>query len=523
MMKSVLFGEESRKPLLAGIQKITNAVRVTMGAAGRCVMIGNAVYGNDGLVALPTIVSKDGWQVTKHFLLHDAVENRGAMLIKEAATKTVEMAGDATTATCVLAEAMISEGVKMIDNGYNPQVLKKQLDEAVAKTVKKLNEISTPARDQIERVRQIATVSANNDTFIGDLIAEAFKKIGFDGVIDIEKSNTSETSVKTTDGVKIERGWISPLFVNNPAKETTEFDNPFILLYDKKITHHTQIQTALSIVQNAGKPLLIICEDVEQQGLGFLALNNHQKRVSVCAIKCPDFGVSKAEWMEDIALLTGATYISDIRGIDIKKVNEGHLGKAKKILVSKNETVIVEGEAKEDKLEDFLNNLKMNLTQAKTEAEKAVIEKRIARLSGQIAVIEVGGVTETEFYERLDRVDDSVRATKAAIAEGFVPGGGTAFLRCLDLAPELPFFNEVLKRPLRQICSNAGIENIDDKIKEVIAAGDNNGFNVLTNTVEDMVKAGIIDSTKAIRCALTNAASVAGMFLTSECSIIQIG
>lgn len=567
MVKKVLFGKESRDLLLSGVQKITKAVRVTMGSSGKCVMIGNGFYGNDGLVHLPTIVTKDGVTVCRHFQLEDPIEQRGAMLVREAAEKTVYEAGDATTLTCVLAEALITGGMKLIDEGASSPELKKSVDEAVEYVIAELRKISTPVRGDIERVRQVATVSSNNDKFIGDLIAEAFSKIGFDGVIDIEKSNGVETSIKISEGLKFERGWVSPLFITNPAKDICEFENPIILLYDKKITHHTQIQRSMEIAVNQGSPLLIICEDAEQEGLAFLAMNNYQKRVRVCVVKSPEFGEIRREWMEDIALLVGGSYISDIRGVDIKNITAQHLGKAKKVIISKDETVIIDGEGKKEDLEDLLNNLKMNLAQAKTEEEKNSIEKRIARLTGGIAVIQVGGSTETELNEKLDRVDDAVRATKAAISDGFLAGGGSSFLRTIkrgagflididsiaedktlddaiddiktqfnktgtllfsskrigtDLTKGENLVFSALYAPLLQICENAGVDGLPIIKSIQLQAGDNRGYNVLTGKIEDMVTAGIIDSTKALISALKNAASVAGMILTSECSIITV-
>lgn len=527
MTKKVLFGDESRKELLSGVEKIASATKVTMGAAGRCVMIGNAVYGNDGMVPLPTIVTKDGVTVCRHFQLENPVEHRGAMLIREAAEKTVYEAGDATTATVVLAEALIKEGLELVNKGASSPEVKKGIDEGIEYVVEKLKEASTPVRGDFEKVKHIATVSSNNDTFIGGLITEAFEKIGFDGVIEIEKSNTTETSVKVSEGLKFDRGWVSPLFVNNGAKETCEFDNPYILLYDKKINHHTQVQKAVELCMQNGKPLLIICEDAEQEGLAFLAMNNYQKRIQVCVVKSPEFGEMKREWMEDIALLTGGNYISDIRGNDIKKVKLDDFGKARRVVVTKTETIIIESEGSKSDIEELINDLKMNLTQAVTEDEKSLIEKRIARLTGGIAVIQVGGATETELNEKLDRVDDAVRATKSAIAEGFIPGGGAALLNIslmdLDKDPvNKDGFMAVLnaiKKPFLQICENAGV---DYKTIQYDPSKKRIGYNVLSGKVEDMVESGIIDSTKAIRCALVNAASVAGMFITSECSIITI-
>lgn len=532
MQKQVLFGQESREKMMAGVKKITDAVRVTMGANGKCVLIGNAIYGNDGMVHLPTIVSKDGWTVTRHFELSDPIENRGAMMIKEAATKTVEQVGDATTCTCVLADAMISEGVKMINEGANSQEIKKGMDKACELVIAELKKMSTPVRGNIERVRQIATVSANNDKIIGDLIAGAIDKIGYDGVIDIQQSNGVETEIKVTDGFKIDRGWVSPLFVNVPAKESCEFENPYILLYDKKINHHSQVEKIMSLIQQRQRPVLVICEDLVDEGLAFLGMNAYRQLLKVCVIKSPDFGDSRRDWMEDIALLTGGTYISDVRGASIKEANLSHLGSAKKVVVSKTETVIIDGEGNKETLQKFQDQLKKTLDNATTEEEKFNIEKRIARLSGSIAVIKVGAATETELKEKLDRVDDSVRATKAAIAEGFIAGGGTALAK---IAPkvfiaktELTDFQkgqqvicDALSRPLTQIVENAGLDGNQILVK-VISAKENEGYNALTGEITDMVEAGIIDSTKAIRCALQNAVSVAGMVLTSECSIVTV-
>ena len=386
--------------------------------------------------------------------------------------------------------------------------------------------MSTPVKGDIEKIRQIATVSANNDTEIGDLIAEAFKKIGDEGVIDVEESKGTKTEIKITDGYKFERGWISQFFINNRSKETCEFDNPLILLYQNRINHHTQIEKALQIALQQQRPLVIISEDCVDEGLAYLSINNAQKRIAVCAVKSP-FGENRNDEMEDIALLTGGDYISDTKGIDIKEVQLANLGQAQKVIISKTETVIINGGKDEAKFDEFVNDLRMNLAQAVTENDKYPIEKRIAKLTGKGAVIQVGAATETELNEKLDRVDDAVRSTKSAIAAGYLPGGGTAFIRIpfggdnLDTdfnKGKYMLFNS-LSSPLKQICINAGVdsESIYEKVKK---ESGNVGYNVLTDKIEDMVKSGIIDSTKALTCALTNAVSVAGMLLTSECTII---
>lgn len=531
MIKEVLYGKESRDKLLAGVQKITKAVSCTMGPSGKCVLIGNAIYGNDGLVQLPSIVTKDGVTVANNFDLADPVENRGALAVKEAARETVKQAGDATTLTSVLAESLITGGMKLIDEGANSQQLKKGMDKALEYVVEELKKMSTPVKGDIERIRQVATVSANNDKIIGDLIADAYSKIGDAGIIEIGTSSGVDTDVKIADGFKIDRGWISPLFVNNPAKEICEFENPLILLYDKKITHHTQIENSIGIAIQENKPLLIICEDAEEEGLAYLGINTYNKRFRVCAVKSPEFGNLRREWMEDMALITGGDYVSDLHGLDIKEVELSNFGQADKVTISSTETTIRGGKKNQDKFDEFINDLKMNLAQAKTEDEKYPIEKRIARLNGKTAVIQVGAATETELKEKLDRVDDSVRATRAAISEGFVAGGGTAFIRITkpiitykpndDLMEGIDLVFNSLSSPLKQICENAGVKSNEIYLKVSVEEG-NMGYNALTGEIVDMVEAGIIDSTKALRCALTNAVSVAGMVLTSECSIITI-
>lgn len=540
MTKTVLFGKEARDKLLAGVTKITDAVRVTMGSSGKCVLIGNASYADGFVVQHPTVVTKDGYNVTRHFSLPDLLENRGALMIKEAAQQTVNEAGDATTCTCVLAEAIVSEGVKMIDAGANSQELKKGIDSAVEKVVSKLKEVSIPVAGDNEKIFNVATVSANNDTGIGRMIADAYLKIGSHGVISIEPSKGLKTEVKISDGVKIDRGWVSNLFVTNHAKQTCEYEDCYILLYDKRVTHYTQLQRVLELCVKNGKPILIICEDVDEQGLGFLAVNVLQGRIKACAIKSPEYGDARREWMEDLEKLTGATYISDVRGVGVQDVEVEHLGIAKKVIVSRNETVIIGGNIQEDMLEEFVNDLKMNLTQCKTEDERYPVERRIARLTGGVAVIQVGAATEPELTEKLDRFDDAVRATKAAISEGYVAGGGISFLRIrenfmnerMKNYPPLDFpyeklpdsykgellLFEVLSKPFKQMVENVGWDSAK-MFTEVSLLHGNMGINMKSGDVVDLIDAGIIDSTKALRCALQNAASIAGMLLTTECLI----
>lgn len=533
MLKEVLFGKQARDKVLAGVKKITDAVRVTMGSSGKCVLVGEGFFGNDGLVALPTIITKDGYTVTKHFELADRVENRGALMIKEAAMKTVIQAGDATTCTCVLAEAIVSRGTQLIEEGGNSQEIKKGIDNAVEQAVAELKKMSTLIGDDNDKIFQVATVSANNDPAIGRLIADAFKKIGNEGLVDIEAGTALETEIRVSDGYKFDRSWVHPLFINKNEKQVCEFEDPLIVLYDKRITHHTQILKAVETSLQTGKPLLVICEDAVEEGLAFLLLNKHEKRVKICVVKSPSFGDDRRIEMEDIALLTGGEFMGDIRGKNIKEIKQGDYGRAKKVIVTKDETIIIGGEGKKSEIENLLNELRMNLAQAKNEDEKFPIEKRIARLTSGIAVIQVGGATETEMNEKLDRFDDAVRSTKSAISEGFVAGGGTAFVRIAGNVMidenQTPGFRagqqlikDILAAPIKQMAFNAGV-NGDDVYEYVKASSGNDGYNTRTERFEDMVEAGIIDSTKALRCALINAASVAGMLLTTEAIIETIG
>jgi len=531
MQKSVLFNKDARDKILSGVRQITKAVSVTMGASGKCVLVGNSVYGADGLVALPSIVTKDGFTVTKHFELSDPIEQRGAMLIKEAAEKTVQQAGDATTCTVVLAGAMIEEGMKLVNEGANSQELKRGIESAADIVVKELKEMSVQVSGDNNKIFQVATVSANNDKEIGRYIADAYKIIGDDGVIDIEASNGLNTVVKTEDGFKFDNGWISPLFVTNKAKETCEFNDAMVLLYDKSIKHHTQIERALQISINEGKQLLIICEDADGEGLAMLAMNNLQQRIRVCIVKSPEFGDLRRERMEDIAILTGATYMSDLSGLDIKEIELAHFGSAKKVTVSKDETIIIGGNSDLSKVTELVNDLKMNLAEAKTEDEKYPIEKRIARLTGGIAVIQVGAATQSELGEKLDRYDDAVRSTKAAISEGYLAGGGTAFVRISakhasaftesDFEKGQQLVYAAMNKPLSQIVENSGADH-QRILERVYVKTGNEGYNVKSGKVEDLIQAGIIDSTKALRCALINAASVSGVALTSECLIVCV-
>jgi len=523
MNKKVLYGKEARAAVLAGVNKIADAVVQTLGPSGRNVLISESVVVDYSTRNLPINVTKDGYRTTQAFQLQDPFQSVGSTMVKEAAQKTVNQAGDGTSTTVFLLRAIVSKGIELIDEGANPMELKRGIDKAVEYVVGELKKMAVPIKGNIDRIRQIATVSANNDPEIGDWIAKAFEKIGDDGIVDLEASTGVSTEIKISDGYKWNNGWISPYFINKPEKQICEFDDPLILLYEKAVTHHSQIESALIAAGRQNRPLLIICEDARDEGLAFLAMNTVQNKIRCCVVKSPAFGNDRRVEMEDIAILTGATYISDTKGVDIKKADNPQFGQAKKVIVTKDETVIIGGVSGEGEVADLLNELRMNLAQAKNEDERAPIEKRIAKITGGVAVIQVGAATETEMKEKLDRFDDSVRAVKAAISEGFVAGAGTAFLRIT--APDSATKNELvlfdaIHSPLLQICQNAGVDPLGT-VSRVFSASGNIGYNAKTDKIEDLVESGIIDPVKVLRCALQNAASSAGMILTSEVLIVD--
>lgn len=531
MNKKTLYGTEARAKILEGIKKISAAVKCTLGPLGRNVMISQSMVVDYGVHSLPIMVTKDGYRTATCFDLDDPFEKGGVLLVKEACQKTVDQAGDGTTTTAVLLEAIVEEGIKLIEAGANPMELKRGIDKAVECVVGELQKAAVKIGDNNEKIFQIATISANNDPEIGRLIADAFKKIGSEGIIDIEAGRSVKTEIKIAAGYKWQYdNWISPLFINKPEKQICEFEDPLILLYHGRVTHHTQVKRALEIAMKEGRPLLIVCEDAADEGLAFLAMNNIQKRVQVCIIKSPGFGEARRVEMEDIALLTGGNYVSDIRGLNVKEIEKVNLGQARKVIVTKEETVIIGGIHDGEGLEKLLGDLRMDLTRAKNEDERFPIEKRIAKLTGGVAVIQVGAATETEMKERLDRFDDAVRATKSAISEGYVPGGGISFLNTLmvidldsPLHKGMQIIATIRTAILQQICENAGVKYGEKQAqisKERISCKSLNiGYNAKTDKIEDLVEAGVIDPVKVLRCALQNAASSASMALTTECLI----
>lgn len=517
MLKKTLFGADARAKMLSGVKKITDAIRVTLGPQGRNVVVAQSAVVDYGVHNLPLHITKDGATVARGFDLEDYFEKVGVMIIKECTFKTVDQAGDGTSSSAILAHAILEKGNQLIEKGANPMELKRQIDKAVELLTAQLKALSTPIKGNIDRIRQVATISANNDTEIGGWIADAFEKIGDEGIIDLEASKGVRTEIKISDGYKWGQSWVSPLFITNREKQIVEFENPLILIYHNRINHHTQIMKALEICQSCGSSLLIICEDAVEEGLAFMALNALQGRVRVCAVKSPAYGEDRRLELEDIALLTGGDYISDVRGINIKEIGLANLGVAKKVIVTKDETIIIGGDGDKKKIENHINELRMNLAQAKNEDERYPIEKRIARLKGGVAVIQVGAATETEMKEKLDRFDDAVRATKAAISEGYVAGGGTTYLRIRSGNEIVDYAMDMI---LKQICLNAGVD-ADQIIKQVKGAAGNIGYNAKTDRIEDLVESGVIDPTKVIRCALTNAASSASMILTTEAMIVD--
>lgn len=525
MKKRIVFNEEARENVLKGLNIAADAVRVTLGAEGRNVLISRASMGPEMTYHFPIHVTKDGVTVTKSIQLPNELENVGAMLAKQASEKTAEQAGDGTTTTVVILHALVNLGLKLLAEKRSPVILKQKLEQAAEHILDKLKEMAIPIQGDKEKIRQIATVSANGDSFIGDLVADAYSEIGEDGMIDIQEAKGTKTSIKISDGFKFGKGWISHNFVNNVAKWECELEKPYILLYDRAITTMKSFIEIIKKVAAEQRSLLIVCDDMDGEALAFLATNAAQGNLKACAVKAPYFQDLKSEFMEDLAACTSATFISDTKGIGIENVQLSHLGTADKVVVTKESTVIIGGVRHEERYLDILNNLKMTLTQKEDEDEKRMIEGRIARLMGGVAVISVGGLTEVEMKERKDRVDDAVRATKAATSEGYVAGGGCVFVHLLKEMGEadegMGVLGAALHAPIKQICENAD-ENYAEIISTVALSSSGYGYNVRTRKVEDLVSAGIIDPVKVLRCSIQNAVSVANMILTTQVMICDV-
>ena len=522
MAKEIHFNTESRENLRKGVDILANAVKVTLGPKGRNVIL-------DKKFGAPT-VTKDGVSVAKEIDLKDPVENMGAQLVKEVASKTADDAGDGTTTATVLAQAIFNTGIKNVAAGANPMDLKRGIDKAVQEVVKNLQSQSKDIKDSSE-ISQVATVSANNDHEIGKMIADAMNKVGKDGVITVEEAKGTETEVKTVEGMQFDRGYLSPYFVTNSDKMEAELENPYILIYDKKISAMKELLPVLEAVSQTGKPLLIIAEDIEGEALATIVVNKIRGALKVAAVKAPGFGDRRKAMLEDIAILTGGTVISEERGYKLESATIDYLGTAEKVNIDKDNTTVVSGAGKKDDIVARVNQLKKQIDTTTSEYDKEKLQERLAKLSGGVAILYVGAATEVEMKEKKDRVDDALHATRAAVQEGIVAGGGTAFLRSVSSLDKLNLENDdqntgvlivktALESPIRTIVENSGGEGsvIIQKIKE--GKGDF-GYNAAIDKFESMFKAGIIDPTKVSRLALENAASIAGLLITTECVVVD--
>jgi len=521
MAKQLYFDIEARNRMKRGVDILANAVKVTLGPKGRNVVI-------EKKFGAPA-VTKDGVSVAKEIELEDPIENMGAQMVKEVASKTADIAGDGTTTATVLAQSIISEGLKMVAAGNNPMDLKRGIDKAVAKVVENLAKQSQAVGNDSKKIQQVAAISANNDEAIGKLIAEAFIKVGKEGVITVEEAKGTDTTVDVVEGMQFDRGYISPYFVTNSEKMEVEMQNPYILIYDKKISAMKDILHILEKVAQGGRPLLIIAEDLEGEALATLVVNKLRGTLKVAAVKAPGFGDRRKEMLQDIAILTKGVVISEEQGFKLENADLSYLGTAASVTINKDNTTVVGGKGKKDDIAARVNQIKAQIEVTTSDYDKEKLQERLAKLSGGVAVLYVGAATEVEMKEKKDRVDDALHATRAAVEEGIVPGGGVAFIRAIDGLEKMKGSNEVesigiaivrraLEEPLRQIVANAGIEGsiVVQKIREGKA---DFGFNARTEQYENMLKAGVIDPTKVTRIALENASSIAGMLLTTECVV----
>lgn len=521
MAKIIKFNIQAREELKKGVDALADAVKVTLGPKGRNVII-------EKKFGAPHI-TKDGVTVAKEIELENAFENMGAQLVKEVASKTGDQAGDGTTTATVLAQAIVTEGLKNVAAGANPMDLKRGIDKAVSKVVEGIKGMSQEVDDDMAKIENVARISANNDEEIGRLIAEAMQKVKKEGVITVEEAKGTETTVDVVEGMQFDRGYISPYFVTNSEKMECEMDSPYVLLYDKKISNLQEMLPILEAVAQTGRPLLIIAEDVDNEALATLVVNRLRGSLKICAVKAPGFGDRRKEMLEDIAVLTGANVISEVKGMQLKQATINDLGTAEKITVNKDNTTIVNGAGSKENIAARVSQIKAQIETTTSDYDKEKLQERLAKLAGGVAVLYIGAPSEVEMKEKKDRVDDALSATRAAIAEGIVPGGGVAYIRCLDSLADLKGENNdettgiaiirrAIEEPLRQIVANAGLEGavIVQKVKE--GNGDF-GYNARTDSYENFFASGVIDPAKVTRVALENAASIAGMFLTTECVI----
>ena len=523
MAKEILFNMDARDQLKKGVDELANAVKVTLGPKGRNVII-------EKKFGAPQI-TKDGVSVAKEIELADAYMNTGAQLVKSVASKTGDDAGDGTTTATVLAQAIITEGLRNVTAGANPMDLKRGIDKAVSKIVESIKSQSEEVGANYEKIEQVATISANNDSEIGKLIADAMRKVSKDGVITIEEAKSRDTTIGVVEGMQFDRGYLSAYFVTDTEKMECQMDNPYILIYDKKITNLKDMLPILEAAVQTGRPLLIIAEDVESEALTTLVVNRLRSQLKICAVKAPGFGDRRKDMLEDIATLTGGIVISEEKGIKLEQATLEMLGTCGKITVSKDNTTIVDGNGDKEAIAQRVAQIKAQIATTKSDYDKEKLQERLAKLAGGVAVLYVGAASEVEMKEKKDRVDDALCATRAAIEEGIVPGGGVTYIRAIDSLETVEAVNadektgiEIVKRaieePLRQIVANAGKEGavIVQKVRE--GKGDY-GYNARTDVYENMFAAGVVDPAKVTRVALENAASIAGMFLTTECVIVE--
>jgi chaperonin GroEL len=524
MAKDIKFDIEARDGLKRGVDALANAVKVTLGPKGRNVIIGKSFGGPN--------VTKDGVTVAKEIELKDPLENMGAQMVKEVASKTNDLAGDGTTTATVLAQAIVKEGLKNVAAGANPMDLKRGIDKAVETIVAELGKQAQVVGSDSEKIKQIASISANNDEVIGELIATAFGKVGKEGVITVEEAKGTDTYVDVVEGMQFDRGYLSPYFVTNPEKMNVELDNPYILLYDKKVSSLKELLPVLEPVAQSGKPLLIIAEDVDGEALSTLVVNKLRGALKIAAVKAPGFGDRRKAMLEDIAILTGGTVISEESGYTLENATLEMLGTAEKITIDKDNSTIVNGAGNADLIKNRVNQIKGQMETTTSDYDKEKLQERLAKLAGGVAVLYVGAASEVEMKEKKDRVDDALHATRAAVEEGIVAGGGVALLRAkssltsikadnADEATGIQIVLRAVEAPLRTIVENAGLEG-SVVVAKVSEGKDNFGYNAKTDEYVDMLKAGIIDPKKVTRVALENAASVSGMILTTECALVEI-
>jgi chaperonin GroEL len=521
--KDVIFGNDSRSKMVEGVNILANAVKVTLGPKGRNVVIERSFGGPS--------VTKDGVTVAKEIELQDRLQNMGAQMVKEVASKTADNAGDGTTTATVLAQSIVKEGMKYVTAGHNPMDLKRGIDRAATAAVEALSKISKPCETD-EEIAQVGTISANSDASIGKMIADAMAKVGKEGVITVENGKSLQDELDVVEGMQFDRGYLSPYFINNQEKQIVELDNPFVLLFDKKISNIRDMIPVLEAVAKAGKPLLIVAEDVEGEALATLVVNNMRGTVKTCAIKAPGFGDRRKAMLEDLAVLTGGKVIAEELGYTLDKVTAEDLGMAGRVEISKDNTIIIDGAGDATTIENRVKAIRIQVEEATSEYDKEKLQERVAKLAGGVAVIRVGGATEVEVKEKKDRIDDALHATKAAVQDGIVPGGGVALIRAKqaianlkgDNADQQAGINIVLRameEPLRTIVSNAG-ESADVVLNAVAQGTGNYGYNAATEQYVDMLADGVIDPTKVAKTALVNAASVAGLLLTTDCAIFDL-